>query len=214
MHKNRGFISFLGQRLLKQLPGLTKQLEMAPVIGNVPFRDIKTPATANRSAVLIILQQIGNSYELLFTLRNKNMYSHAGQISFPGGRCDTYETPEQTALREASEEVGLFAEDVKILGLLTELYVPPSNNVITPVLALALKPLEVYIASPEEVEEIFSVDIHSFTDENLVRELWDFDGHEIEVPYWKVHNTPLWGATSMILKELTALWEEFLSEEN
>src|SRR5690606_4979843 len=58
---------------------------------------------------------------------------HGGQVSFPGGRQEQDETYEQTALREAEEEIGITPGDVQIIGTLTTLYVPPSNFEIHPI---------------------------------------------------------------------------------
>src|SRR5512134_3012468 len=74
------------------------------------------------AAVLIPLVWHDDEWHLLYTRRTDTVESHKGQVSFPGGACDEGEiTPEQTALREAEEEIGLDAEDVKILGRLSNL---------------------------------------------------------------------------------------------
>src|SRR6185503_12136425 len=71
------------------------------------------------AAVLVPLVWQDEEWHLLFTRRTDTVESHKGQVSFPGGACDEGETvPEQTALREADEEIGLQASDIKILGRL------------------------------------------------------------------------------------------------
>ena len=60
------------------------------------------------AAVLVPLVWHDDEWHLLYTRRTDRVESHKGQVSFPGGACDEGETtPEQTALREADEEVGI-----------------------------------------------------------------------------------------------------------
>ena len=71
------------------------------------------------AAVLVPLLRTDGEWHLLFTRRTDRVESHKGQVSFPGGACDEGEsTPEQTALREADEEIGLRPADVRVLGRL------------------------------------------------------------------------------------------------
>ena len=66
------------------------------------------------AAVLVPLVWQNDEWHLLFTRRTDKVESHKGQVSFPGGACDEGETtPEQTALREADEEIGIQPNDIK-----------------------------------------------------------------------------------------------------
>ena len=102
--------------------------------------------------------------ELLLTERNHHMRSHPGQVSFPGGSLDEGETPEQAALREAYEEIGLEPGEVEVFGELPELWLPPSNFAVTPILGYWRDRGEVRIESPEEVHEIHHVAIAELLD--------------------------------------------------
>jgi 8-oxo-dGTP pyrophosphatase MutT (NUDIX family) len=102
--------------------------------------------------------------ELLLTERNHHMRSHPGQVSFPGGSFDPGETAEQAALREAWEEIGLDPAQVDVFGTLPELWLPPSNYAVTPVLGYWRERGEVHIASPDEVHEIHHVAIADLLD--------------------------------------------------
>ena len=95
--------------------------------------------------------------ELLLTERAHHMRSHPGQVSFPGGSLDDGETPVQGALREAQEEIGLEPSEVEVFGELPELWLPPSNFAVTPVLGYWRDRGQVRIASPDEVHEIHHV---------------------------------------------------------
>jgi 8-oxo-dGTP pyrophosphatase MutT (NUDIX family) len=102
--------------------------------------------------------------ELLLTERNHHMRSHPGQVSFPGGSLDEGETPEEAALREAYEEIGLEPGEVEVFGELPELWLPPSNFAVTPILGYWRDRGEVRIESPDEVHEIHHVAIADLLD--------------------------------------------------
>ena len=92
------------------------------------------------------------------------MRSHPGQVSFPGGSLDAGETPVEAALREAHEEIGLDPAEVEVFGELPELWLPPSNFAVTPILGYWRDRGEVRIESPDEVHEIHHVAIADLLD--------------------------------------------------
>src|SRR5210317_505469 len=117
MHHSDPFIQHLQHKLQQPLPGALAQYEMAPHSRPV-FESI--PDEAEPAAVLLLLYPIGNSwYTVLIerTASNNPNDSHSGQISLPGGRYEAADgNMETTALREASEEVGLNTNDTLMLG--------------------------------------------------------------------------------------------------
>lgn len=214
MKKFPGFIEYLLIRLQRELPGSDVQRKMSPVIGELPIRGFKASKNARNSAVLALL--IGNSDDnlsLLLTLRSGNLKNHRGQISFPGGMSEGNETPVETALRETWEETGIDENQITVLGSLSDLFVPPSNSVIKPIVAFTEHLPELKINS-SEVEEIFEVKIKSLIDDSYYRlEKWDFNGTMVDVPFWSVHpRVPLWGATAMMIMELLTLYNEYFSK--
>ncbi len=77
---------------------------------------------ARPAAVLVPLYTEDGSWHVLFTLRTETVDVHPGQVSFPGGRIESAEeTPEEAALREAEEEIGIQPSDVRVLGRLDPL---------------------------------------------------------------------------------------------
>jgi 8-oxo-dGTP pyrophosphatase MutT (NUDIX family) len=89
---------------------------------------------------------------LLLTRRSAGLRAHAGQWALPGGRIDARETPEQAALRELREEVGLDLEPAAVLGRLDD-YATRSGYVITPVLLWA-PVADKLVANADEVASI------------------------------------------------------------
>jgi len=102
--------------------------------------------------------------QLLLTERAHHMRSHPGQVSFPGGSVDPGESVVAAALREAEEEIGLDPASVEVFGRLPELWLPPSNFAVTPILGWWREPAEVTIASPAEVHAIHHVPIDELLD--------------------------------------------------
>ena len=200
------------------LPGLQAQMKMAPapLDGKISNKKIyKTGIDTSDSGVILLLYPSENhSLEIVLTLRT-NSIAHGGQISLPGGLAEAGETPEETALREMNEEIGVPEKNVRVVGNLTKLYLDRSDNLITPVVGTLQQKPEFRI-NPYEVEEVFSVNLRQLTEQNnLVREPWTLRDQTYEVPYWNIHRkVPLWGATAMILSEFLELYREYTQQND
>ncbi len=210
------FCEFLRNYTPETLPGTAAQRKMAP------YDEVKRPSNPPEgihyrdSAVLILLTRPAfddNGYRVLLTLRSKEMPTHKGQISLPGGRIEKGETEIETALREANEEVGIHSRDIQLIGRLTNLFIPNSHNYVHPVIACANKQ-PVLAPDNREVDEAFFVSLDDLgKPDNLRIENWVIRNHTYQVPFWNVHDTtPLWGATAMILSELIELYRIFEGE--
>jgi 8-oxo-dGTP pyrophosphatase MutT (NUDIX family) len=93
---------------------------------------------------------------VVLTQRTDHLTDHPGQISFPGGRAESYDADAvDTALREATEEIGLARDYVDVLGSLPT-YTTGTGFIVTPVVAL-LRPGFSIQADPFEVAEVFEV---------------------------------------------------------
>jgi 8-oxo-dGTP pyrophosphatase MutT (NUDIX family) len=96
------------------------------------------------------------NWHILFTRRTSTLPEHSGQVAFPGGRADSeHEPPEQTALREAKEEINLEPRDVCILGRLPEIRTI-SNYCVAPVIGRIPSSYEFTLA-PVEVSRVFTI---------------------------------------------------------
>ena len=151
------------------------------------------------AAVLILVVNHPQSPTVVFTQRTAHLADHAGQISFPGGRCDEEDcTPERTALREAEEEIGISPERVTILGRIPE-YRTVTGFSVTPVVGWAEPPLE-YRPDPHEVDAVFEVPLQFLLDPaNHRHESAFFKGRMRN--YWAVPYGErfIWGATAGML---------------
>jgi 8-oxo-dGTP pyrophosphatase MutT (NUDIX family) len=119
---------------------------------------------ARRGAVLMLFGEGPDGPDLLLTERAHHMRSHPGQVSFPGGSIDPGETPREAALREALEETGVQPEGVEVFAELPELWLPPSNFAVTPVLAWWREPHDVEAVDPNEVHAVYRVPISELVD--------------------------------------------------
>jgi 8-oxo-dGTP pyrophosphatase MutT (NUDIX family) len=108
------------------------------------------------AAVLIPFISKPEGWQILFTRRHSDLPEHSGQVAFPGGRADPEDTsPEQTALRETYEEIGVRPQDVVILGRLQD-YLTVTNYRVTPVVGVIPWPYPLRPAV-EEVSRVFTI---------------------------------------------------------
>ncbi len=170
----------------------------------------KESDTAHPSSVLIPLYpDKQNQLHVILTLRTDSI-RHAGQISFPGGRREGSETPSETALRETEEEIGVFRHQVQIACSITPLYLHRTDNQITPYVGFLEQEPELK-PNPAEVKEAFSIPVQNLANgENFKKEKWDLSHASFQVPFWTIHEVPLWGATAMMMSELIELYKEFI----
>lgn len=131
---------------------------------------------------------------------------HAGQISFPGGKKEEGESILECALRETLEEIGITKEGYEIMGQLSELYIPVSNFLVYPFLAIAKKELS-YTLEEEEVAGIIEIPVdHLMDPETLKYKDIHIGSRTIKnAPYFDLFGKALWGATAMISSEILAL---------
>ena len=166
---------------------------------NSGMEDHKTLVPA---AVLVPLVERNNGLTALLTQRTNHLAHHPGQISFPGGHVDPGDdSPEDTALRETEEEVGLHRRHINVLGQLDQYRVRTGFSV-TPVVGLVTPPFNI---KPDdfEVAEVFEVPLTFLMNPaNHERHSRNFQGetrHFYAMPYKEYY---IWGATAGMLINL------------
>lgn len=207
-------IEALEDRLRQPLPGLDAQLEMAPATRTrktmTPVRD----SSFKSGAVLILLYPSEEIWHTVLMLRPQYDGTHAGQVSFPGGKIEPHDNSlADTALREANEEVGVPIEEVKVIGRLTDLYIPVSKFNVSPFVGYMSERPE-FVPDEKEVDEIIEVSLdYLFQDQIVVQTRVPIQQRNltIQTPAFEVHGNTVWGATAMIISELKAVMSDLNS---
>ncbi len=172
---------------------------------------VKPNTRLKSAAVLVPLAYVQDEWHLLFTRRTDRVQSHKGQVSFPGGACDEGETtPEETALREAEEEIGLRPADVKVLGRLSQL-ITISSFRVSPIVGVIPWPYAFKVASIE-VARVFTIPLSWLSDRNNYWEFFLRDSERSLIAYHPYDGELLWGATARMtvsfLKTIESLSEK------
>ena len=162
-------------------------------------------AATTPAAVLVPVINRPGGLSVLLTRRTDHLNDHAGQISFPGGKVDAADrSPEETALRETEEEIGLDRRHVHLLGRLPDYFIPTGFRVtpvigwVDPPFALKLDPFEV--ADAFEVPFSFLVDPSNRQMQSAVRA--GRLRHFYAMPYQGYN---IWGATAGMLVTLSRI---------
>ena len=191
----------------RPLGGLETQFKLAPKI-RIPYseEDIKAK-DPKKAAVLALFYPNGNNKtQFLLTKRASYKGTHSAQISFPGGKLDlTDQSLQHTALRETWEEVGVHMEQIAIFKEMTNVYIPPSNFLVTPFLGITS--IQPKFITNYEVEAVIEVSLTDLLNENSFSytTLSTSYAKEMEVPCFKLNDYIVWGATAMMLNELKEL---------
>ncbi len=170
--------------------------------------------TAKPAAVMIMLEPRDGVWTIPLTVRPKHLPDHPGQISLPGGRIENEETAEQAAVREFCEELGLAQFPGTIVGQLRPLYVYNSDYYVRPFLSICDQRQQ-YQPCTREVEQLVHLPIDTIVSASTgtvgdfargwarwTARTFDHQGHII------------WGATAMILGDLSAILDAYLHAES
>ncbi|WP_333631318.1 CoA pyrophosphatase [Agrobacterium cavarae] len=160
------------------------------------------------AAVLVPVIDDGDEARVIFTQRTKTLRNHSGQISFPGGGIDAQDrSPEEAALRETEEEIGMSRRFIETVGRMPD-YISGTGFRIKPVLAV-VRPGFMLTPNPAEVDEVFEVPLSFLMDPaNHSRGSRMFQGRErffYEMPYGERY---IWGITAGIVR---SIYERFYS---
>ncbi len=176
---------------------------------------------ARPGAVLMLFGEGERGPDLLLTERAHGMRSHPGHVSFPGGAIDPGDAgPVAAALREAEEEVGLDPAGVEVVASLPELWLPPSNFAVTPILGWWAQESPVGVVDPAEVHAVLRVPIEELLDPAYRVTVTHPVGYSS--PGFLIgedHDLILWGFTAGIINKLfdfvglTRAWDPSVTRE-
>lgn len=158
------------------------------------------------AAVMILLYPFQSHLDFFLTRRTETVETHKGQISLPGGAQEPGESLQETALREASEELGIDVSCVEILSdPLTPVYIPVSGFRATPFVGFTPVRPGTNVAA-DEVVEIIETPLELIVNEkNVLEEEWNIRGYKGLVPFFAINGHKVWGATAMVLGEFAEM---------
>lgn len=168
------------------------------LLASEPAEELE-PGELRRASVLICLIRNAGGWSILFSRRSEDLPVHSGQIAFPGGTLEPGEAPEDAAVRETEEEVGIPRENVELLGRLDDI-IARSGYVISPFVGTAPADLK-YVLQPTEVVDAFEIPI-----DTLLRpenpEIRYVAWRGITYPIYSYHDgsVEIWGLTGRMLK--------------
>ncbi|MDO9178025.1 MAG: CoA pyrophosphatase [Agitococcus sp.] len=162
--------------------------------------EYQAPVAKVDAAVLMALTR-EDVPRLILTRRAQHMNSHAGEVAFPGGKCDSSDASIiATALREAHEEIALEPSRVQIVGELG-IFTSRIGMKVKPIIGL-LDEMPMLQANPDEIESIFTVPLDVFLNQ---KPSYDhkvkYMGVNIAVPSFKHEGYVIWGLTGYMIVE-------------
>lgn len=189
------------QKLIKDMPAFTPQTSIKDY--NTKYYSVINGVKYRNSAVLVPLVEKSNGTEIILTIRSNDLPSHAGQISFPGGKVDVEDkNPVDTAYREAFEEIGLSEKHIKRLGYL-DITTTGTNYMILPVVGLIELDFLPKI-NRNEVEDIIYLPLEFIEHKNNLKYVdKEFNGTRKSFYLYQYKEYSIWGATARILKTLS-----------
>ncbi|MFD2037376.1 NUDIX hydrolase [Belliella marina] len=198
--------------MLKQpLPGRQGQISMAPIpVDESRFLEPK-PLNPRKGAVLMLFYPGEDNTMVPFIKRPSYDGVHGGQVAFPGGKWEEVDGDlAQTALRETEEEIGVKQSSINLLGSLSDLYIPPSNFLVSPYIGF-VEEKPIFIPDPFEVDRIISCPIELLTNLDIRKkgEITVRSEIKLQAPYFEIEKEMVWGATAMMLGEFMHLWENY-----
>lgn len=160
------------------------------------------------SAVTLPLVEQNGQYCILFQKRADKLIHQPGEISFPGGKIEPEDSsPQEAAIRETCEELGLKPEDIKVIAPL-DIMVSPFNAIVYPFLAQIVNP-DIINPNPDEVDEIFYVPLEFFLKcDPLYKPIWITVSAPDDFPFDMIPQGKAYPFRKGILPQFFYVWED------
>jgi 8-oxo-dGTP pyrophosphatase MutT (NUDIX family) len=197
-----------------ELFGELSHAKMSPPYRLELAKKMQAKAKSAKKAGVLALFYPNADFNTNFVLILRKTYKgvHSAQVGFPGGKYEEGDNDLMTtAMRETEEEVGVPTSILNIIKPMSPLYIPPSNFIVHPFLAVSeCKPL--FRKQEDEVEDIIEVSLLDFLNDRnvLMTRVPTSYNVEVEVPAFKLNDHIVWGATAMMLSELKDLLKQVL----
>lgn len=162
---------------------------------------VQNPVEAKAAVLVPLYRDQKGRVRVVLTRRPDHMRTHPGDVVFPGGRLEAGEGPEQTAIREACEEIGLPESGVEIVGGLTPITTRDPGNLIVPVVAKVRRPDE-FILQEEEVAAVIEPAMVDLLEESKWRTS-DWFGRTLW--FYEFEEGIMWGATAFMMREFLSI---------
>lgn len=195
----------LATTTLKREEIVRLQDQISP-ISSQSRQDLMSKQKARKSAVLILIYSKNGQWHTPLIQRTVYEGKHSGQISLPGGKPEPTDIDlMDTAIRECKEEIGVQVDRTHIFHQLSEVYVPPSNFLITPYLAFMDTELS-FEKDHREVAEIIEIPLKKISPKSRTTTRIEVGTSVFQrFPAYHIHEKIIWGATATILGELELL---------
>lgn len=197
------FIDSLHHVKCAPLPAMDSHLKMAPVEAAKMREMWDYSRTTPRKAGVLALFYPKRSDTYIVLIERSTRGVHAAQVAFPGGQQEKGDSNLiQTAVRETYEEIGVPQEKIHVVRSLTEIYVQPSNFLVSPFLGY-VKHEPTFVAQEDEVAKIIELPLKDFLTVDATRQPIRASYRTFpDVPAFKIEDHLVWGATAMIWSEL------------
>ncbi len=199
------FLKYIPKIAKETLPAASAHIKMVPLERLNALKALNpSDLIPKKAAVMMLFYPKNKETHLVLIVRNSYPGVHSSQIAFPGGKVEIEDASlAHTALRETEEEIGVDRNKIEIIKSFTDVYIPPSNFLVSPYLGICQSTLE-FELQPDEVAGIVELSLKDFlNDKNVVmRKLSTSYANEIDVPAFLVREHIVWGATAMMMSEL------------
>lgn len=160
------------------------------------------PSPGKVDAAVLVPVTDESTPHIILTRRASHMSSHAGEVAFPGGKCDSTDASIiATALRESREEIGLPEDQVQVIGEL-DVFTSKVGLKVQPIIGMVPHDLRL-VPNPGEIESIFRVPVEFFLNEQVsYTHNFRFMGQDIVVPSFNFGDYVIWGLTAFMIVDL------------